>query len=165
MISNSNHYLICFETDTTIVSSTNKIQNKLPSPYSGACSDGTSNKDAFTLANILNMKIQIIPYEMINTLQTNYTENYPHIKLWVFDINTESINLDNIVCIILFINGVYGLHFICNTTTTNTYKTQKEKIKIDIRKNYSQNDVYILQINTFDAYGKTKTSDYEAIDK
>ena len=164
MISNSHHYSICFETNTTIISSTNKIQNKLPSPYSRACTNGTPNKDAFTLANILNMKIQIIPNKMIDTLQTNYKENFPHIKLWFFDINTETINLEtinleNIVCIILFINGVYGLHFICQDNT------QKEKIKIDIRKNYSQNDVYILQINTFDAYGKTKTSDYEAIDK
>jgi hypothetical protein len=168
-------FSICFETDITVVPSSNRDRdtNKI---ISGACGDDSiPNKDAFTQANILNLKTRIIPNTMIKDLQEHYNITFPHIKLWQFDINEslgESLgdNCEKLVCIILFINGVYGIHYISNIDTLNKQKQyildtiiSKYKLYNYKNENYTDNDKYVLLINTFNSDGSTNTSIYEPI--
>lgn len=183
-------FSICFETDTTILpsskSSNRDIDRNTNKIISGAFGDDSiPNKDAFTQSNILNLKTRIIPNTMIEDLQNHYKITFPHIKLWNYDINDslgDSLgdNCEKLVCIILFINGVYGIHYISNT---DNYSTEKQKYYIseNIIKNielssrshthnhihnhihtYSNNE-YVLLINTFNNDGITNTSIYESI--
>jgi hypothetical protein len=168
-------FSICFETDTTIISSSkssNKDTNNITSGACGACGDDSlPNKDAFTQSNILNLKIRIIPNTMIENVQEHYKITYPHIKLWQFDIN-DSLGYDceKLVCILLFINGVYGLHFMCTINTLDKQKhyildtvIPKYKLYNHKNNNYPDNDKYVLLINTFNSNGSTNTSVYEPI--
>jgi hypothetical protein len=165
-------FSICFETDTEIISvNTKKRENKenKETILSELSATGTyiNNKDAFTISNILNFKIRIIPDEIIDILQNENNINFRNIKLWNYDINCNLGNdFEKLVCIILFINGVYGIHYICNTDNYSITK-QKQYILENILLNhklYSQsNNEYVLLINTFNSDGRTKTSIYETI--
>ena len=110
---------------------------------------------------------------LIDTLQEHYKLYLPTINLWIYDIKTSiitniDIDLEKIVCIILFINGVYGIHYVCNIDNY-TIKQQKQYIienvipKFKLYKHTQNNYEFTLLINTFDTNGKTKTSDYENI--
>jgi hypothetical protein len=163
-----NTYSICFETDTTIFST--DINNYNSYYNSGASADITiPNKNAFTLKNILNCKTRIISSSIIDILQENYKISDPNIKLWCYDININTkintniqkdLELDNMICIILFINGVYGLHYICNSDTLDK---QKDHILNNIKNNISNNIItmYSAYINTFNSNGQTKSSVFE----
>ena len=59
---NSSLFSLCFETDTTLFSSSYKDTLILDeSKDSGASGNGIPNKDAFTITNILNLNTRIIP--------------------------------------------------------------------------------------------------------
>ena len=161
-------YSLCFESDAMYVDYNNSIKENYSS---GASSDNTTpNKDAFTISNIFNLRTRIIPTSMIETLQHNYTITNPNSKLWLYDIDVVNTDFENLVCLILFINGVYGIHYVCNTNNY-TITQQKQHILetvIPQFKLYSQtneecdfNFEYTLLINTFDSDGKTKTSTYD----
>jgi hypothetical protein len=167
-------FSICFETDTTVVSSSkssnrDRNTNKITS---GACGDDSiPNKDAFTQSTILNLKTRIITNAMIENVQDYYKITYPNIKLWVYDINHSLCNdCEKLVCILLFINDVYGLHFMCHIDTLDKQKhyildTVIPKYKLYNYKNDNgaDNDKYVLLINTFNSNGSTNTSTYEPI--
>ena len=142
------------------------------------------NKDAFTLSNVLNMKIQIISdknknylEDQIYTLEEEYKVQFPNTKLWIHDLDKKHIKTKNIICIILFINDIYGLYYICNTDTfEDTKYTILETILNKIDKQITQiqsidnkttepnnTNKYVLLINTFNSDGKTETSTYEPI--
>ena len=157
-----NSFSLWFETDTSIV------LEKTDTIISGASGDTTiPNKDAFTISNILNLKTRITPNEMIDILHNEYNINYPNIKLWNYDIDYSlGNNFEKLVCTILFINGVYGIHYICNTDhyTINQQKQYILENVIPKYKLYSQTDnEYVLLINTFTNGGRSKTSIYENI--
>ncbi len=148
-------FSICFLTDATLVSSNNVLPNK----------------DAFTTSTLLNMKTKIISNDIIDTLHKECKLYIPHIKLWMIDINPSIItNIDTdfekLVCIILFINGVYGIHYVCNTDNY-TIEHQKQYIVENVIPNYklysrnSNTTEFKLLINTFDSNGNTKTTEYE----
>ena len=175
---NSSLFSICFETDTTLISTSENnigITNN-----SGASGHPIPNKDAFTLSTILNLNTntRLIHNNRIALLQDYYKIHFPTIKLWMFDINQNidtNTDFEKLVCIILFINGVYGLHYVCHIDNY-TIQQQKKYILENIIPNYKlyncthNNDAkndnnyeFILLINTFDSNGNTKTSDYENI--
>ena len=178
---NSSLFSICFETDTSLITEHTVMTQK--NSY-GASGIGIPNKDAFTLSTLLNIKTQIIPNIRIENLQEDYKLNFPHIKLWFFDINKNiDTDFDKFVCTILFINGVYGIHYVCNTDNY-TIKQQKQYILENVIPNYKlykKNDgenndgvtnddedknneyKFNLLINSFDSVGKTKSSVYETI--
>ena len=170
-------FSICFETDTTIFSTSIKDTKDtkdakdsilLDDPENTGASGGNlPNKDAFTISNILNLKTQIIPSNMTDDLHEEYKINFPNIKLWDYDIHNSIIidDIEKVICIILFINGVYGLHYICNIDTFETKKQDLQNLvhKISFDQNFSQKNEYILLINTFNINGKIQTSNYENI--
>jgi hypothetical protein len=167
---NSSLFSVCFLTDTKVVSSNDKHILLIDEfNYSGASSHGLPNKDAFTKSTLLNMKTKIISNNIIDTLNKECKLYIPHVKLWFYDINKD-INIDTdfekLVCIILFINGVYGIHYVCNIDNY-TITQQKQYIIENIISNYklysrnSNTTEFRLLINTFDSNGNTKTSDYE----
>jgi len=169
---NSRLFSICFETDTTLDLFNEKdtlLLDELNTfGASGALGHPIPNKDVFTISTLLNTKIQIIPNNRIADLQDYYKINFPHIKLWFFDINIIH-NFDKCVCIILFINGVYGIHYVCNIDNYSI-RQQKQYITDIVIPNYklykhTQNNddkyEFNLLINTFDSNGNTKTSTYE----
>ena len=165
---NSNLFSICFETDTKLDLSNEKdtlLLDKLND--SGASSHGLPNKDIFTISTLLNMKIKIISNDIIDTLTKEYKINFPHIKLWFYDINKNiDTNFEKLVCIILFINSVYEIHYVCNIDHYSI-RQQKQYIVENVIPNYKlyirNNDTteFRLLINTFDTNGNTKTSTYE----
>ena len=175
---------LCFETDTTKTSfdtTINKYKNKtdaLCTKYDpintydacGAYGDATlPNKDAFTISNMLNLRTRLIPnnIQFIEQYQEHIAITYPNIKLWVYDVNMHyDFDMCNIVCIILFINGVYGTHYVCNIDVIEEQKKYILENVITKYKLYTQNNIkyeYVLLINTFDSNGKTETSTYETI--
>jgi hypothetical protein len=159
---------LCFETDMSV------YKNSIP-----------FNKHAFTIANVLNMKIQIISdnnktylEDKIYTLEEEYKIQFPHSKLWIHDLDKKHIKTKNLICILLFINDVYGLYYICNTNTledtkyhileTILNKIDKQITQIQIPQPHSldtktNTNKYVLLINTFNSDGKTETSKYEPI--
>ena len=168
---NSSLFSICFETYTKLDSFNEKDTLLLDElNYSGASSHGLPNKDIFTISTLLNTKIQIIPNNRIADLQEDYKINFPHIKLWIYDINKNiNTNFEKLGCIILFINGVYGIHYVCNIDNYSI-KQQKHYITDIVIPNYKlykhtknndDNDEFNLLINTFDTNGNTKSSVYE----
>ena len=180
---NSSLFSICFEIDTTLIStSENNIGITNTSGASGASGHPIPNKDAFTLSTILNLNTRLIPNNRIALLQDYYKIHFPTIKLWMFDINKNidtTTDFEKLVCIILFINGVYGLHYVCHIDNY-TIQQQKKYILDNVIPNYklynhihntdAKNDAkndnnyeFILLINTFESNGNTKTSDYENI--
>jgi hypothetical protein len=171
---NSSFFTICFITDTTLDDLSNKKNTLLLDELndSGASGNGIPNKDIFTISTLLNTKIQIIPNNRIADLQKDYKINFPHIKLWIFDINKNiDTNFEKLGCIILFINAVYGIHYVCNIDNY-TIKQQKQYITDIVIPNYklykhtqNNDDKYEFNvlINTFDSNGNTKTSVYETI--
>ena len=166
-------FSICFETDKTIRSKDALYTYTEIEPI-GACASGGNilNKDAFTISNILNLKTRIISNKLISQHQDYYNTHFSNIKLWIYDMNIKfdidiDIDITKIVCIILFINDVYGIHYVVNTDNY-TIKQQKQYILENVipkYKLYSQkdNDDYVLLINTFDSNGLTNTSTYETI--
>lgn len=173
---NSSLFSICFETDTTLISTSEK--NIIITKTSGASGYPIPNKDVFIISTLLNTKIQIIPNNRIALLQDYYKINFPHIKLWMFDINKNidtNTDFEKLVCVILFINDVYGIHYVCNIDHY-TIRQLKQYIVENVIPNYKlydhiyNNDAkndnkykFILLINTFESNGKTKTSDYKTI--
>ena len=171
---NSSLCSICFETDTSLIStSENDIDIDIDiSNTSGASGHTIPNKDAFTLSNIVNLNTRIIPNHRIEHLQDYYKIHFPSIKLWLYDINKNintNTNFEKLSCIILFINSVYGLHYVCNTDNYSI-KQQKQYILENVIQNYklykhtqNNDDKYEFNflINTFDSNGNTKTSVYE----
>ena len=117
----------------------------------------------------VNIKTKIISNEIIDTLNKECQLYIPHIKLWFYDINKDintNTDFQKLVCIILFINGVYGIHYVCNVDNY-TIKQQKQYIVDNVIPNYKLRSInnnttnFILLINTFDSNGNTKTSEYE----
>lgn len=178
---NSSLFSICFQTDTSL---TTEYTDLTPSNSSGASGNGTPNKDVFTISTLLNTNIQLIPNHRIEYIKEEYKIDFPHIKLWFFDINTNiDTNFEKYVCTILFINGVYGIHYVCNTDhysirqlkqyiVDNVIPNYKLYKKNDGEKNHDEdkndndknNDYeFNLLINTFDFLGKTKSSVYDTI--
>ena len=146
----SNLYKLCFQTDTTIFVSSNK-----------------TNKNAFTLANMLNMKTQIYDENNIDNVKSEYKIRFPNIRLWIFDLDIDiesSRDIENIICIVVFVNEVYGLHYICNTNTILDKKTHilnniKKKIGNNIENNIEKNiDMYSAYTLRFNSSGKINTS-------
>ena len=177
---NSSLCSICFETDTSLIS-TSEINIDIDIDNTTGSSGHTiPNKDAFTLSNIVNLNTRIIPNHRIEHLQDYYKIHFPSIKLWLYDINKNintNTNFEKLSCIILFINSVYGLHYVCNTDNYSI-KQQKQYILENVIPNYKlynhihtnddKNDEknddkyeFMLLINTFDTNGKTKSSTYE----
>ena len=95
----SSLFSICFETDTTIFSTSIKDAKDsilLDDPENTGASGGNlPNKDAFTISNILNLKTQIIPSNMTDDLHEEYKIIFPNIKLWDYNIH-NSIIIDDI---------------------------------------------------------------------
>ena len=170
---NTSLFSVCFLTDTSLDSFNKKNTSLIDElNYSGASSHGLPNKDAFTTSTLLNMKIQIIPNNIIDTLHKEYQTYLPHLKLWFYDINKDmntNTNFDKLVCIMLFINGVYGIHYVCNIDNY-TINQQKQYIVENVIPNYklysryNENTEFRLLINTFDSNGNTKTSIYSYVD-
>ena len=172
---NSSLFSICFVTDTSLDTFNKKHTSLLDEVNtSGAYSHGISNKDSFTTSTLLNMKTKIISNKFIDTLNKECKLYIPHVKLWFYDINPSiitNINTDfeKLVCIILFINGVYSIHYVCNIDNY-TINQQKQYIVENVITNYKlytrehdKNNIteFRLLINTFDSNGNTKTSTYE----
>ena len=168
---NSSLFSICFETDTTLVSFNEKDISLLDTlNYSGASGYGIPNKDAFTISTLLNMKTKIILNKIIDTLSEEYKLYLPHLKIWFYDINKDiNINKDfeKLVCIMLFVNGVYGIHYVCNIDHYSI-RQLKHYIVENVIPNYKlytrdhhKNNIteFKLLINTFDSNGNTKTTD------
>jgi len=172
-------FSICFETDKTIISKTSLYTHTKNEPTgvsstSDASGGDTPNEYAFTTSNMLNIRTRIISNKLIQQYQENYYNTHPHfshIKLWVYDTNIHfdlDFDFTKVVCIILFINGVYGIHYVVNTDNY-TCKQQKQYILENVipkYKLYRQTDdksEYKLLINTFDSNGFTHTSTYENI--
>ena len=143
---------LCFQTDMSVYKNS-----------------ATFNKDAFTFDNVLNMKTQIISdkskyilEEEIECLQKFYKSQLPHVKLWIYDLDKKYMKTKNIICIILFINDVYGLHYICNDLTLVDTKYNILYMILNNPEN-NKNNKYVFQINTFNSDGYTETSTFENI--
>ena len=115
------------------------------------------------------MKTKIISNKIIDTLSEEYKLYLPHLKIWFYDINKDintNTNFEKLVCIMLFINGVYGIHYVCNIDHYSI-RQLKQYISDNVIPNYKlytrDNDKtdFRLLINTFDSNGNTKTSTYE----
>lgn len=173
---NSSLFSICFQTDTSITTDTTVLT---PTHSSGASGNGTPNKDIFTISTLLNTNIQFIPNHRLKYVKKEYKIDFPHIRLWFFNINTNiDTDFEKYVCVILFINDVYGIHYVCNTDhysirqlkqyiVDNVIPNYKLYKKNDGDKNNDENKnndyEFNLLINTFDFLGKTKSSVYETI--
>ena len=170
-------FSICFETDMTVIASNHmdKSIDKTKDLSYAYGDDSIPNKDAFTISNILNFKTQIIPTDKIEDLQNDYISKFPNIKLRSYDIKiylklNTILEFDKIACIILFTNGVYGLHFICNIDNIDA---KKKYIIEDIIKKYKSynhtiqnhsSNKFVLLTNTFNIDGKIETSTFENIE-
>ena len=176
---NSSLFSICFQTDTSLTTDTTEDTDLTPTHSSGASGNGTPNKDIFTISTLLDTNIELISNDRIKYLIEEYKINLPHINLWFFDINTNiDTDFEKYVCVILFINDVYGIHYVCNTDhysirqlkvyiLDNVIPNYKLYKKNDNDKNDGEDKIndykFNLLINTFDFLGKTKSSVYETI--
>ena len=170
----SSLFSVCFLTDTSLDTFNKKHTSLIDEVNtSGASSHGLPNKDVFTISTLLNMKIKIISNNIIDTLNKECKIYIPHLKLWFYDINPSIItnidtNFEKLVCIMLFINGVYSIHYVYNIDNY-TINQQKQYIVENVITNYKlytrdhhKNNIteFRLLINTFDCNGNTKTTDY-----